>query len=244
MLDHRPTGLQKRPLHRIFTAVTGRYDLINRIITLGMDNGWRKKAALACLEGEPGRILDLCCGTGDLSLALARLAKYSPEITGLDYSSPMLEAASAKAARLPDGKMLRFVHGDVSRLPFADGYFDCAGISFAFRNLTYKNPMTPRYMEEILRVLRPGGRFVIVESSQPSSAFVRFFFRLYLRWFVFPAGYLISGNRSAYKYLAESTEHFYSAEEAHEFLLKSGFKDVTAKRLFFGAVAVYVATTA
>jgi len=90
-------------------------------------------------------------------------------------------------------------------------------------------------------VLKPGGQFVIVESSQPKSAFIKFFFRLYLRWFVFPAGYVISGNKGAYKYLAESAEHFYSAEEIQDFLTKTGFKQAAALRLFFGASAIYTA---
>jgi len=241
MIEHRPTELLSRPLHRIFTAIPDRYDLINHVITLGMDSGWRRKAALACLQSKPARVLDICCGTGDLSLTIAKVAGYSLEITGVDYSEPMLKEASTKAAKLTNGKSIRFLHTDVSQLPFASDYFDCAGISFAFRNLTYKNPLTSQYMAEILRVLKPGGRFVIVESSQPKSAFIRFFFRLYLRCFVFPAGCLISGNRGAYRYLAQSAERFFSAEQAQDFLLKAGFQQVTARRLFFGAAAIYVA---
>lgn len=160
----------------------------------------------------------------------------------MDYSKPMLQVAVEKAASAPGGERVSFRQADVSQLPFPDSHFGCAGISFAFRNLTYKNPMAQQYMAEILRVLRPGGRFVIVESCQPQSAFVRFFFRLFLRWSVYPAGYIISGNKSAYKYLAESAEHFYSAEEAVEFLVHSGFRAVSFKRLFFGAAVVYVAT--
>jgi len=230
-----------RPLYHIFTRIPDRYDLINHVITLGMDSGWRKQAALTCLEDRPQRILDICCGTGDLAITMARLAGYKPEITGADYSQPMLEIAAAKssAAGL---KNIRFINADVARLPFPDGHFDCVTISFAFRNLTYNNPLTADYLKEILRVLRPDGRFVIVESSQPKSGFMRFLDHLYLRLWVFPAGYLISGNREAYKYLAESAEHFYSAEEMVEYLVEAGFKQATAKRLFFGAAAIYIAT--
>ncbi|MFA5399705.1 MAG: ubiquinone/menaquinone biosynthesis methyltransferase [Dehalococcoidia bacterium] len=230
-----------RPLYHIFTRIPDRYDLINHVITLGMDSGWRRQAALICLKDNPGHILDICCGTGDLAITMARLAPYTPEITGADYSQPMLEIAAAKASAAGVGN-IRFVNADVAHLPFPDGHFDCITISFAFRNLTYNNPMTEDYLNEILRVLRPDGRFVIVESSQPKSRFIRFLDHLYLKLWVFPAGYLISGNREAYKYLAESAEHFYSAEEMQEYLVKEGFKQATAKRLFFGAAAIYTAT--
>ena len=230
-----------RPLYHIFTRIPDRYDLINHVITLGMDTGWRRQAALTCLKDNPGRILDLCCGTGDLAITIARLAQYTPEITGADYSRPMLEIAAAKASSSGVGN-IRFINADVARLPFPDGHFDCIAISFAFRNLTYNNAMTGDYINEILRVLKPDGRFVIVESSQPRSPFIRFLGRLYLKLWVFPAGYLISGNKEAYRYLAESAQHFYSAEEMQEYLLKAGLKQTTAKRLFFGAAAIYAAT--
>jgi len=230
-----------RPLYHIFTRIPDRYDLINHVVTLGMDSGWRKQAALACLKDNPSRLLDICCGTGDLAITMARLAQYKPEITGADYSQPMLEIAAAKASSAGVSN-IRFINADVARLPFADGHFDCVTISFAFRNLTYNNPMTADYLREILRVLKPGGRFVIVESSQPKSGLIRFLDHLYLRLWVFPAGYLISGNKEAYKYLAESAEHFYSAEGMVEYLVKAGFKQATAKRLFFGAAAIYTAT--
>lgn len=238
------TGKSKtnRPLYHIFTRIPDRYDLINHVITLGMDSGWRRQAAQTCLENKPSRILDICCGTGDLALTMAYLAQNHPEITGLDYSQPMLDIAQAKASELPSGHNIRFINGDVSRLPFANGYFDCIGISFAFRNLTYNNPLTPEYLKEILRVLKPGGRFVIVESSQPKTAFVRFFHHLYLRLWVFPSGYILSGNKEAYRYLAESALHFYSSGEMQQFLIKQGFKEAMGKRLFFGAAAIYTAT--
>jgi len=228
-----------RPLYHIFSRIPDRYDLINHVITLGMDNGWRRQAALACLQDRPGRILDICCGTGDLAITIARLAPYTPDITGADYSRPMLKIATAKATA--SGKNVRFINADAACLPFAGNYFDCIGISFAFRNLTYKNPMTQGYLNEILRVLKPGGRFVVVESSQPKSPLIRFLDHLYLRLWVFPSGYMLSGNKGAYRYLAESARHFYSAGEMQGFLLRSGFQQATAKSLFFGAAAVYVA---
>jgi demethylmenaquinone methyltransferase / 2-methoxy-6-polyprenyl-1,4-benzoquinol methylase len=225
----------------MFESVPEQYDLINHVITLGMDTGWRKKAALTCLRNRPARILDICCGTGDLSITLFQMADYKPEITGMDFSRLMLDEAEKKSSVKAPGSTIKFIEADVSSLPFPDNHFDCVGISFAFRNLTYKNPRTADYLKEVLRVLKPGGQFVIVESAQPKSSFIRFFFRLYLRYYVFPAGYLISRNKGAYKYLAVSAENFYSPEEIVEYLLKTGFKRAKAQRLFFGASAVYTA---
>ncbi len=228
-----------KPLHQMFEAVPPRYDLINRVITLGMDEGWRRQAARAVLADNPKRILDVCCGTGDLALRLAKLS--DAEITGLDYSEPMLEIARQKAATLPEGKKVTFLYGDVGELPFRDGYFDAVGISFAFRNLTYKNPNTKKYMGEILRVVRPGGRFVAVESSQPRKTWIKPFFRAYLRGFVYPSAYLLSGNKGAYKYLTESAANFFTPDQVRDLLLGVGFKSVQYKELFFGAAGIHIA---
>lgn len=196
---------------------------------------------MECLASHPERVLDLCCGTGDLAVETARLAGEEVAVTGLDYSRPMLEIAAVKASRAGlDGKV-SFLHGDVARLPFPDGHFDCIGISFAFRNLTYKNPLTAGYLAEILRVLKDGGRFVIVESSQPSCGLVRRLFHLYLRWFVAGVGWWLSGNRGAYRYLAESARRFYGPGGVKELLLSAGFKGVSYRPLLLGAAGIYVA---
>jgi len=233
---------EKKPLHDIFTAVPGRYDLINSIFTWGQDKRWRLKAARLCLATQPDTILDLCCGTGDLAIRLAQLTDSSTKVVGLDYSPPMLEKAEEKVRHVQIKAELSFVHGDVGDLPFPNEYFDCIGISFAFRNLTYKNPNTPRYLSEIVRVLKKGGQFVIVESSQPPNRFIRTLDHFYLRTFVRWMGTFLSKNKTAYNYLTESASRFYTAEELSDLLVKSGFSKVTVKRLMFGATAIHVAT--
>ncbi len=165
MIDYADKVTRNKPLHRMFTAVPRRYDLINHIITWGLDKRWRWKAARECLTLQPGKVLDLCCGTGDLAINLARLTKNNVELTGIDYSQPMLEIATKKAEPLARGRKVSFIHGDAANLPFPDGYFDCVGISFAFRNLTYKNPLAQRHLAEVLRVLIPGGGYVIVATE-------------------------------------------------------------------------------
>lgn len=225
----------------MFTAVPPRYDLINSIITLGLDKRWRRLAALACLEDKPKRILDLGCGTGDLTINIARLAAKDTEITGLDYSQPMLEKAQQKAQQAGASQQVTFIHGEATQLPFPDAHFDCVGISFAFRNLTYKNPLGPPHLAEVIRVLKPGGRYVIVESSQPENIVTRALFHLYLRAFAAPVGQMLSGNKGAYNYLAESARRYYAPKEVREMLLAAGFRDVRYRPLFFGAAGLHVA---
>ena len=231
--------MQAKPLYAMFTAVPRRYDLINHVVTWCLDKRWRRKAAVECLTARPRRVLDLCCGTGDLAINIGRLAESHMDLTGIDYSHPMLRIAARKA--VASGRDISFICGDAASLPFTDGYFDCVGTSFAFRNLTYKNPMTARYLSEIVRVLSPDGKFVIVETSQPKSKLIRGLFHLYLRWFVFRVGYWLSGNKGAYHYLAESASRFFTPGEVRDLLLSAGFSDFSFRPLLFGAAAIYVA---
>src|SRR5512136_3089773 len=123
-----------RPLYRIFTAVPPSYDLINRIFTLRLDERWRKIATEEILAENPAKIMDLCTGTGDLAVRLAKMTDGKAEITGYDYSQPMLDLAHKKAARAGKGQ-IRFIKGDAAEMPFPENYFDSIGIAFAFRNL-------------------------------------------------------------------------------------------------------------
>lgn len=223
-------------------AVPRRYDLINRLFTLGFDERWRHEAAQECLKGQPAQLLDLCCGTADLALRLAGVSYGSTQVVGIDFSLPMLRIAMDKAEHSGMNDRIALVHGDAASLPFADEHFDCIGISFAFRNLTYKNPLALRYLAEVLRVLRPAGHFVIVESSQPRSRLIRKLFHLYMRWYVSRLGHLLSGNRGAYRYLAESASRFYTVGELRNLMLEVGFSKFSSRRLAFGTVAIHVAT--
>jgi demethylmenaquinone methyltransferase / 2-methoxy-6-polyprenyl-1,4-benzoquinol methylase len=223
----------------MFTDIPPHYDLINHLITLRMDRGWRRKAALDCLASKPRKVLDLCCGTGDLAITIANLADYTPDLKGLDYSQPMLDIAAQKAAL--SGKTINFTQGDASKLPYKTAEFDCVGISFAFRNLTYKNSLMESHMAEIVRVLQPGGRFVIVESSQPNNRLIRGLDHFYMRCYVANIGAWFSGNRAAYRYLAESACNYFSPSEMKTFLVQHGFASVDYRPLFLGAAGIYTA---
>ncbi len=240
-VDYAGKMNDSKPLHGMFTAVPRRYDLVNRVITLGLDKRWRSEAASVCLASQPKKVLDLCCGTGDLAIDIALMAKNGVELTAVDYSQPMLDIAEKKAELLSVEKRISFIYGDAAALPFPDGYFDCIGISFAFRNLTYKNPLVHRHIAEIFRVLPTGGRFVIIETSQPGSKLIRKLFHLYLRWFVSRVGHVLSGNSGAYNYLAESAARYYTSEELEEILTTAGFSQISFHPLFFGVAGICVA---
>lgn len=228
-----------RPLQKMFNRVPAHYDFLNRLLTFRLDEQWRKKAVKAILKERPARVMDLGTGTGDMAVRIARKSPHT-QVVGYDFSGSMLEVARRKARRYGVGN-IEFVEGDAASMPFEDGSFDVVGISFAFRNITFKNPYTGQYLQETLRSLKPGGRFVIVESSQPRSRLVRYFFHLYLHHIVSGIGGRISRSRGAYHYLAYSARHFYSREALTLLLEKHGFCDVRHQPMLFGAAAVTIA---
>lgn len=230
-----------KPLQRMFEAVPSSYDRINRLVTLGMDRGWRRRAVTECLAGGPSKVLDICCGTADLALGIAAAADGPATVAGLDFSPPMLDLASGKLARSGSGGRVGLIRGDASRLPMKDGSLDCVGIAFGFRNMTYKNPLAEAHLREVHRALAEGGRYVIVESSQPGSKFLNRLFRLYCRTFVYWIGSAVSGNRGAYRYLSESAANFYPPDAVAGMLRRAGFRKVDYRPLFFGAAGIHTA---
>jgi len=239
--DKRQPPKAKRPLKRMFDSVPGRYDLMNRVLTLRLDERWRKRAATICIQRKPNRVLDLCCGTGDLALHLRQMTGQNTEIVGLDYSPAMLEIARSKTRHYGPIEGITWVVGDASSMQFPDGYFDVIGVAFGFRNLTWKNPIKDSALSEVKRILRPGGAFVVVETSQPTNRIMRMGFHAYLKAAVGTIGAPLSGNRGAYRYLAESARRFYDADDVSTMLAEAGLEPVRVERLLAGAAAIHVA---
>ncbi len=232
---------QWRPLEKMFNEVPARYDMLNRVLTWRLDERWRRTAARKCLEGEPTRILDLCTGTGDLAIRLASQVNGSAKIQALDYSQPMLSVARRKAEK--NGlQNIEFINGDASSMPLENEELDVIGIAFAFRNLTYKNPDREKFLHEIYRILKPQGKFVIIESSQPENPLMRSLFRLYLKVFVAGIGGWLSGHRRAYRYLAASARNFYEPGEVRKLLISTGFQNVEYQPFMGGIAGLTVAT--
>lgn len=229
-----------RPLQKMFMEVPGKYDLLNRTLTWRFDEAWRRGAVKEIIRDNPQKILDLCTGTGDLLLRIADRSNGHVQLIGLDYSPPMLEIARKKAEKKKAGNT-EFIHGDAADMPFSDGHFDAIGIAFAFRNLTYKNPDRDKFLKEIHRVTSPGGKFVIIETSRPRSALIQHAVNLYMNLAVKTLGGALSGHKSAYRYLAESAKHYYSADEVTELLSDAGFSSVKYKLFFGGVAALHVA---
>jgi len=231
----------KMTIRSMFAGVVETYDLINRMMTFGLDKIWRKLCATECANG--GKVLDLCCGTGDLSLSIAELSAPETQIIGLDFNKGMLQKAKHKKAlkekKVDDPFNITFVYADAAYLPFKEGCFDRIGISFSFRNLIYKNPLVNVFLKEILRTLNPTGKFVFVETSQPKSRPFKHLYHLYNIMIVSFIGGLVSGRKDAYNYLGSSASNFPSGDKVRDLLLRAGFRQATYQSLTFGVVGLF-----
>jgi demethylmenaquinone methyltransferase/2-methoxy-6-polyprenyl-1,4-benzoquinol methylase len=225
--DHRQ---RNRQIQAMFGRIVPRYDRMNRLMSLGMDAGWRRLAAEAA-EPQGMRVLDLGTGTGDLARELIRRGAAS--VVGADFSPAMLAVASGRYA----GSPCAWVAADGHRLPFPDASFDRLTNAFVLRNLVD----LPAAFREMARVLRPGGRLVCLDMTQPPPGMFAAAYRLYFNRIMPPIAGLLSGDRAAYRYLPNSLSGFPDADQLSEMLREAGIHDVRYRRLGGGAVALHVA---
>ena len=223
-----------RQVHEIFSRIAPRYDLLNRVLSLSIDRWWRRRAvrALGYSRHAPACYLDACAGTCDLAIELAARGDFRGRVVALDFAEPMLRRGEAKSARLPVHPMC----GDAQRLPFADGSFDGAMVAFGVRNLSDLD----LGLTELRRVLRDGGRLVILEFTIPPNPVVRAFYLWYFRRILPAVGRIVSGHRWAYSYLPASVGEFPGPRALGRKLRNAGFREVRWHLLTFGIAAIHV----
>jgi len=226
-----PDRLPAEDVRRMFDRIAPRYDLLNRLMTAGLDRRWRELAADAAGLAPGGRVLDCCSGTGDLALALARRVGPQGEVVALDFSERMLARAREKLARAP--APTRVVAADALALPFPDGHFDAATVAFGVRNLADLDAG----IGELVRVVRPGGRVVILEITTPAR--LRRFYGLWLDRVVPHLGRLVARDRSAYSYLPASVRRFPAPRELAARMAAAGLAEVQWRPLAGGIVALH-----
>jgi demethylmenaquinone methyltransferase / 2-methoxy-6-polyprenyl-1,4-benzoquinol methylase len=216
----------------MFDRVAAHYDAMNSVMTAGLHHRWRRRAATRAELGAGDAALDVCCGTGDLALELAREVGPTGSVVACDFSEQMLELARAKAANA--GAEVRFEWADALALPYPDASFDAVTVGFGVRNLADLD----RGLAEMARVLRPGGRLVILEITQPTRPPLSSFYSL---WFdrLVPLMGTLAGDRDAYTYLPESVRSFPSPQGLAERMDRAGLEQILVTILAGGIIAIH-----
>jgi demethylmenaquinone methyltransferase / 2-methoxy-6-polyprenyl-1,4-benzoquinol methylase len=219
----------------MFDRIAGRYDLLNSVMTAGLHHRWRQRAADRAALGPGDSALDVCCGTGDLALELARRVSPGGRVIGCDFSEPMLDLAREKASG-QDAAGVRFEWADALRLPYDDGRFDAVTVGFGVRNLSDLDAG----LAEMRRVLRPGGRLAILEITQPTRPPLSTFYSL---WFdrAVPVLGALAGDPEAYSYLPESVRGFPSPRGLAAKMAGAGLERVRWTVLAGGIIAIHSA---
>ncbi|MBU3822044.1 bifunctional demethylmenaquinone methyltransferase/2-methoxy-6-polyprenyl-1,4-benzoquinol methylase UbiE [Flavobacteriaceae bacterium XHP0103] len=227
---------KKEQVAKMFDTISGEYDGLNRVISFGIDVKWRKKVVKTVKETNPKTILDIATGTGDLAIALA--STNADKIIGLDISSGMLAVGKEKINKKGLSDRIEMVLGDSENMPFEDNTFDAITVAFGIRNFeTLENGL-----KEILRVLKPGGCFVILETSVPTKTPYKQGYNFYSKNILPLIGRIFSKDKSAYKYLSESASVFPYGEALNNILRKIGFISVEDFPQTFGVATIYVSS--
>jgi demethylmenaquinone methyltransferase/2-methoxy-6-polyprenyl-1,4-benzoquinol methylase len=227
-------GEKRAYVRHIFSEIAPRYDLLNRVLSLGIDRAWRRRALglLDWRRAPAGVYVDLCAGTLDVGALLTRQPGFGGLVVGADFAVPMLRAGAGKAPP----ERLAPVGADALALPLADASADGALVAFGIRNVADLDAC----LREVRRVLRPGARFVILEFTTPPNALVRAGYHAYFHHVLPLLGRLVSGHPTAYAYLPRSVAHFPAEPELAERMRRAGFGEVRWERLTLGVAAVHV----
>jgi demethylmenaquinone methyltransferase/2-methoxy-6-polyprenyl-1,4-benzoquinol methylase len=219
----------------MFSSIAGKYDLLNRLFSLGTDVRWRRELASEIPETESRPILDVATGTGDVALTLAEWCSGGGLIIGTDFTLPMLQVGANK---IPDNqaRRIRLTAGDAYALPFRENIFGSVTIAFGLRNLTHRVDG----LAEMARVLTPGGRIVILEFSPMDRPFFGRLFRFYFHRVMPFVGGIISGNRGAYRYLPESVDQFPDPAQLGQEMIEAGFTQVKYRAMTMGIAYLHV----
>ena len=227
---------KKEQVTQMFDAISSNYDGLNRVISFGIDVKWRKKVVALVDEKNPETILDIATGTGDLAIMMTKTSAKT--IVGLDLSAGMLEVGQKKIDAKQLSNKIEMVLGDSENIPFADHYFDAITVSFGIRN--FEN--LEKGLSEILRVLKPNGVFIILETSVPEKIPYKQGYSFYTKYILPLIGKLFSKDNVAYGYLSESASLFPYGEKLNNILKKIGFIEVKAMPQTFGVATIYSAS--
>ncbi len=218
----------------MFNRIAPKYDRLNRVLSLGLDQIWRKRLVEMTMVSQPNCVLDLATGTGDVAFQLVKNAKT--KVIAIDPSAEMLRRANEKLEKNPYKKGLSFQLGNAHALAFDDNSFDAITVSFGVRNFEYLE----LGLKECLRVLKPSGRLVVLEFTRPNIPFLKWGYRFYSSVLLTRIGGWLSGDRDAYKYLNESALQFPERDAFLKISEECGFKPIHFKTLNFGICAIYV----
>lgn len=220
----------------MFDSIAVNYDRLNHILSMGIDNTWRKKAVREIVGGgEVLEILDVACGTGDFAIGIARAAAPGSRITGADISEKMLEIGRGKVCEAGLADIIRMEYGDCERLEYPDGSFDRVSAAFGVRN--FEN--LEKGLSEMLRVLKPGGKLVILELSVPENPVIQFVYKIYFLHVLPAIGGIVSGDKSAYRYLPASVLKFPKPENFCRMMRAAGFREVDCRTMTFGICRMF-----
>lgn len=227
---------KKEKIQEMFDGIAPSYDRLNHLMSLNVDKRWRKKALKEIVDGTSQQILDVACGTGDSTIAIASAAGSGSKVTGVDISEGMMALVMEKAAHEGVHDRIRLLQADGENLPFEDDTFHRVSCAFGIRNFEHRE----RGLQEFLRVLKPGGKAVILELSVPQNRIVRWFYDLYFLHLLPWIGGRVSGNKEAYKYLPASVHAFPSPSAFCMLMGEAGFRRVRCKSFSFGLCRLYV----
>lgn len=225
---------KKQQVASMFDKIAFRYDFLNRFLSAGIDVSWRKKALKQLAGLQPKRLLDVATGTGDVAILASKMLRPD-HITGVDISEGMLEFGRRKIDKLGLQQKITLAKGDSEKLDFADASFDAITVAFGVRN--FEN--LEQGLREMRRVLRPGGKVVVLEFSKPKQPLFKIFYNLYMNFIAPGVGKMISKDKDAYQYLNDSVQRFPEGDQFLKILQSCGYKDTYRKPVTMGIATIY-----